>query len=201
MAKIMIWAGAVVSSVSLYAGKPVPPPEKMPHPGKRALPEKGKPKWGMRGNAIMWRVFSQLDDGERKRLQTLQRNNPEQFTAEMRKLAEKYEKQERAWYSKMTFLIEKYRKSTDKEERSKLKAEIARMEKVRFDQRVAGLERTIAGAKRRVAMMERELEKRRTKAAAIIEARVEALLAGEIPVMPHPPRGHRPPRPPHPPRH
>lgn len=163
--------------------------------GKRALPPgKGRGPYhhGMRRNAVFWRVFSQLSEPERKKMQELQRNEPEKFTAEMRKLAEKYEQRELAWRNKLTSLIEKYRKSSDKNERSKLKAEITVMEKERFDQRIAGLTRTIAGAKRRVAMMEKDLKKRKDKAAAIVDARVEALLNGEIPVMP--PRRSIPPR-------
>jgi hypothetical protein len=164
--------------------------------GKRPLPPPGKGRgphhYGMRRNAVFWRVFSQLSEPERKKMQELQRNEPEKFTAEMRKLAEKYEQRELAWRNKLTSLIEKYRKSSDKNERSKLKAEITVMEKERFDQRIAGLTRTIAGAKRRVAMMEEDLKKRKDKAAAIVDARVEALLNGEIPVMP--PRRSIPPR-------
>ena len=163
--------------------------------GKRPLPPgkgRGPHHYGMRRNAVFWRVFSQLSEPERKKMQELQRNDPEKFAAEMRKLAEKYEQRELAWRNKLTSLIEKYRKSSDKNERSKLKAEITVMEKERFDQRIAGLTRTIAGAKRRVAMMEEDLKKRKDKAAAIVDARVEALIKGEIPVMP--PRRVMPPR-------
>ena len=153
---------------------------------------------GMRRNAVFWRVFSQLSEPERKKMQELQRNDPEQFTVEMRKLAEKYEKQALAWRSKLTSLIEKYRKSTDRNEKAGLKAEITAMEKERFEKHISGLTKTIEGAKRRVAMMEVELKKRRAKADAIVNARVEALIKGEIPVMP--PRRPGPPRKPGPPR-
>lgn len=134
-------------------------------------------------NAMIWRVFSELDDAERKKMQELQRENPEKFALEMRSRAEALEKKELEMVRKLQSLIEKYRNSSDKEERAKLKSEISRMEKERFNKRLAGHERIINSTKRRLAMMQEELEKRKAKKEAIVEARVEAMLSGELPVM------------------
>ena len=152
----------------------------------------------MRRNAMIWRVFSELDDAERKKMQELQRENPEKFALEMRSRAEAFEKQEQEKVQKLLSLIDRYRKSSDKEERAKLKAEIAKTEKERFNKRLAGHERVINSTKRRLALMEEELAKRKAKKDAIVEARVEALLSGELPVMQpfnHSPGGKGAPRP------
>ena len=153
----------------------------------------------MRRNAVLWRVFSQLNDAERKKMHDLQRNNPEAFTVEMRKLVDKYEQLERIRNERLLSLIDKYRKSKDEKERAKLKDELTRMEKERFEQHLAGLSRTIANTRRRLAFMEKELNKRKAKKEAIVDARVEAILTGKIPVFapqgsPPPPQG--PPGPP-----
>ena len=137
---------------------------------------------GMRGNAVFWRVFSELSDAERKKMQELQRNNPEEFAAEMRKRVEAHEKKIQAKIEHLSALIGKYRKSTDEKERAKLKDELIKLEKEQFEQRLAGMARTIANTKQRVALMEKELEKRNAKKDAIVEARVDALLSGELPV-------------------
>ena len=123
----------------------------------------------------------------------------EAFAAEMRKLVDKFEQQERTRIQKLKSLIEQYRKSSDKDERNRLKAEVAKMEKEIFNKRLAGLSRTISNAKRRVAMMEQEYKKRKAKADDIVKARVDALLTGELPVLSFPPRRNAPPRPIHPP--
>lgn len=164
----------------------------------QSAPETGKAphqsgintRGGRRGNALIWRVFSQLPENERRKMQELQRNNPEQFAAEMRKIAEKYEQQENAWLKEMNSLVRSYRESSDKNERARLKAEISRLEKSRFEKRLQGFEKMIAATKKRVELMEQDLKKRKEHSKEIIEARVEAILSGEIPVgpafMPHP---------------
>lgn len=160
---------AAVISVAAAAGAAEAPRKEMP------------PRKIMRG-PVVWRIFSQLDETERKKLHELQRSDPEKFAAEMQKLAEKYEANEKEWRNKMHSLIGQFHRSTDKNEREKIKNEIFKMESVRFRQRLDGLERTIATNKRRVALMEQELKKRRERSGAIVEARVEAILSGEIPL-------------------
>ena len=171
MVKVVVLSCTAMMAVTPLCAEKSPAPQ----------PGRGKMR-GMRRNALVWRVFSQLSEPERKKMQELQRNNPEQFMLEMRKLADKYEQQENAWRQKMLSLVEKYRKSTDKAEREKLKAEVVKMEKERFDKRLNGLERTIADTKRRVALMEEELKKRKARSGAIVEARADAILSGELPV-------------------
>ena len=190
MTRFMIIAGAAVLALSPLCAEKLPPPKDRGGAGMR----------GMRRNAMIWRVFSLLSDTERKKMQELQRSNPEAFVAEMRKLVDKFEQQERTRIRKLKSLIEQYRKSSDKAERARLKAEVAKMEKENFNQRLAGLSRTITNAKRRVAMMEQEFNKRKAKADDIVKARVDALLTGELPVLSFPPRRNAPPHPPHQPR-
>ena len=190
---IAVLSAGIMASLTPLCAEKLPPP-----------PQQGNMKMrGMRRNAIVWRVFSQLSEPERKKMQELQRNNPEAFTQKMRELADKYEQQENAWRNKMIALVEKYRKSTDKAEKAKLKTEVVKLERERFNKRLTGLERTIAATKRRVALMEQELNKRKARSAEIIDARAEAILSGELPVAA--PGHHRfPPRkgagmaPPHP---
>ena len=157
-----------------------------PSPGKGEKPAQNtvKPRSDRRGNALIWRVFSQLPENERKKMQELQRNNPEQFAAEMRKIAEKYEQQENAWLKEMNSLVRSYRECSDKNERARLKAEISRLEKSRFEKRLQGFEKMIAATKKRVELMEQDLKKRKEHSKEIVEARVEAILSGEIPVGP-----------------
>ena len=190
MTRFMIIGGAAVLALSPLCAEKLPPPKDRGGAGMR----------GMRRNAMIWRVFSLLSDTERKKMHELQRSNPEAFAAEMRKLVDKFEQQERTRIRKLKSLIEQYRKSSDKAERARLKAEVAKMEKENFNQRLAGLSRTITNAKRRVAMMEQEFNKRKAKADDIVKARVDALLTGELPVLSFPPRRNAPPRPIHPPR-
>jgi hypothetical protein len=175
-------------SGTLFAAERVP--GKVPPPPVHGMPGAGGHRMkGMRRNALIWRVFSQLNETERKKMQELQRSDPEAFAAEMRKLAEQYEKKENAWHRKMMLLTEEYRKSTDKNQRAKLKAEVMKMEKERFGKHLTGLEKTIAATKKRVALMEQELKKRKERADAIVEARVDAILSGELPLMGPPRRG------------
>ena len=181
-----VWGGALFAAETVpVKAPPAPPVHEKPGPGS------GRMK-GMRRNALIWRAFSQLNEAERKKMQELQRSNPEAFVAEMRKLAEQFEKRENSWREKMGLLTEKYRKSTDKAERSKIKAEMMKLEKERFDKRLGDLEKTIAATKRRVAFMEQELKKRKERSDAIVEARVDAILSGELPLMGPPVMG--PPR-------
>ena len=174
---IAVGGGALLAAENVPAGAPAAQGAAQEKPG----PGNGRMR-GMRRNALIWRAFSQLNETERKKMQELQRSNPEAFAAEMRKLAEQYEKKENAWREKMELLTEKYRKSTDKAERSKIKAEMMKMEKVRFDKRLGDLEKTIAATKQRVALMEQDLKKRKERSDAIVEARVEAILSGELPL-------------------
>ena len=145
---------------------------------------------GAARGAAMWRAFSLLDEAERKKMLELQRNDPDKFFAEMRKLSAEFEKQEQARLKKLQCLIDKYRTSTDKAERERLKAELTKMERAQFDKRIAGLTRTVESTKRRLALMEQGLKERKEKADAIVDARVEALLSGEIPVNPVYPAPH-----------
>ncbi|MBR7138141.1 MAG: hypothetical protein IKD44_01205 [Lentisphaeria bacterium] len=191
LAGVMAAVGALLLTVTPLSAEKTPPAKE---PGKGARMRR------MRRNAVLWRVFSQLNDAERKKMHDLQRNNPEAFTVEMRKLVDKYEQLERARNERLLSLIDKYRKSKDEKERAKLKDELTRMEKERFEQHLAGLSRTIANTRQRLAFMEKELNKRKAKKEAIVDARVEAMLTGKIPVFapqgPPPP----PPGPPGPPR-
>ena len=184
---IAVGSGALLAAENVPAGAPAAQGAAQEKPG----PGNGRMR-GMRRNALIWRAFSQLNETERKKMQDLQRSNPEAFAAEMRKLAEQFEKKENSWREKMGLLTEKYRKSTDKAERSKIKAEMMKLEKERFDKRLGDLEKTIAATKRRVAFMEQELKKRKERSDAIVEARVDAILSGELPLMGPPVMG--PPR-------
>ena len=169
-------------------------------PGRdgRKMPPPGRGFGGPGRGAAMWRVFSRLDEPTRKKMLELQRNDPEKFFVEMRRLTEEYTKKDQLRRQQMQALIDKYRASTDKAEREKLKAELTRMEKAQFARHIAGLSSTIESTKRRLAFMEKELNKRKEKADAIVEARVEALLSGELPVSPPDHRrGPRPGGPPH----
>ena len=181
MKRSLIVKVVALSSVAMIAAGPLCA-ENPPAPQEN----KGKIR-GMRRNAFGWRGFSQLSEPERKKMQELQRNNPEQFALEMRKLADKFEQQENDWRRKMGSLVEKYRKSTDKAERDKIKAEVVNLEKERFEKRLNGMERTIAATKRRVELMEEDLKKRKARSAAIVEARADAILSGELPVAGPPP--------------
>lgn len=145
---------------------------------------------GAARGAAMWRAFSLLDEAERKKMLELQRNDPDKFFSEMRRLSAEFEKQEQARLKKLQCLIDKYRTSTDKAERKRLKTELTKMEKAQFDKRIAGLTRTVESTKRRLVLMEQGLKERKEKADAIVEARVEALLSGEIPVAPAFPPAH-----------
>lgn len=152
----------------------------------------------MRRHSMVWRVFSQLSEAERKKMHELQRSNPEAFSAAMRKLVDQYEQKERLRAKKLWSLIRKYRQSTDNDERAKAKAEVVKMEKERFEHRLQELSRTIESTKRRLVFMEQELNKRKAKKDAIVEARAEAILSGELPVrfpFHHPRRGNLPVRP------
>ncbi len=190
-----------------FRGKPGEGPGKMGRrpgkgPGMMGPMRPGMMRPGAARGAAMWRAFSLLDEAERKKMLELQRNDPDKFFAEMRKLSAEFEKQEQARLKKLQCLIDKYRNSTDKAERERLKAELTKMERAQFDKRIAGLTRTVESTKRRLALMEQGLKERKEKADAIVDARVEALLSGEIPVAPAFPPAHMrqgPPRqgPPH----
>ena len=186
-----LWAAPPEQGAPPFQGKQGDGPGRM---GRRPGKGPGMMRPGMRPGAArgaaMWRAFSLLDEAERKKMLELQRNDPDKFFAEMRRLSAEFEKQEQARLKKLQCLIDKYRTSTDKAERERLKTELTKMEKAQFDKRIAGLTRTVESTKRRLALMEQGLKERKEKADAIVDARVEALLSGEIPVAPAYPAPH-----------
>ena len=199
----LLFGAVLLSTGALWAAPPeqgAPPPfqgrqgEGPGKMGRRPGKGPGMMRPGMRPGAArgaaMWRAFSLLDEAERKKMLELQRNDPDKFFAEMRRLSAEFEKQEQARLKKLQCLIDKYRTSTDKAERERLKTELTKMERAQFDKRIAGLTRTVESTKRRLALMEQGLKERKEKADAIVDARVEALLSGEIPVAPAYPAPH-----------
>ena len=125
---IALLSGAVLLSTgALWAAPPeqgAPPPfkgkqgEGPGRMGRRPGLGPGMMRPGMRPGAArgaaMWRAFSLLDEAERKKMLELQRNDPDKFFAEMRRLSAEFEKQEQARLKKLQCLIDKYRTSTDR---------------------------------------------------------------------------------------
>ena len=94
-----------VAGAALFSVLPLSGAEKLAPPRRE---HKGPNVRNMRRTAMVWRVFSQLDDAERKKMQELQRSNPEEFASAMRTLVDKYEKLERARVEKLSALMPKH---------------------------------------------------------------------------------------------
>ena len=89
-----LWAAPPEQGAPPFTGRQGDGPGRMarrPGKGPGMMMRPGMRPGAARG-AAMWRAFSLLEEAERKRMLELQRNDPDKFFAEMRKLSAEFEK-------------------------------------------------------------------------------------------------------------
>ena len=166
----MFFASAALCAATPDKGKIEPPkhhrPPMMGHPGQRP-PD-------------IWRAFSQLPPGEQRQLMLIQRSEPEKFRQIMVEKARKLQEQHRARRQMIQKLAADIRECKDKAAADTMRAKLKAMVKEDFDKRINHLRRNVEMNKKRLAWMEKELEKRQSNAEAIIEAITGNIISGKI---------------------
>jgi len=193
--KTIRWTLALLGfCCAVLSGAPQDPPAPPQKDAGQQVPPQGRRR-RMRG-AMIWRAFARLDKNKQKELLALQHSDPEKFSVEMRKIGEQFFKEEQQRRSKVRAIVEKYQKSKDAKEKESLKKELTELERVEFQRSLDELSKILEESRRRVAFLEGELNKRSKNAGPAVDARVDALLKGEIrlDMPPPPPPRERPPR-------
>jgi len=169
--------------VSKTADGPMPPP---PGEAETPPPANRKPPRHNGVGPAMWRAFSRLTEAQRQELMKLQNTDPEQFRAKMRALGEALRKEEHTRFEELMKLVERCRVSKDEKEKAALKTEIIARIRKHYLERLEDNKRQLEEMKRRTERLEKELAKRQKNADAIVKARAEALIRGELPPPPKP---------------
>jgi hypothetical protein len=161
--------------IGLFAkdGKILPSKEVQKQDNKKQFPRMRKIHWG-------WRYFSTLTDEERAKLLQVQRQDPEQFRKILFEKGQLLKQKEFAAFEELKNKVALWKKTTNKVEKEKIKAEITLQLKKDFFKRLAENRRHNEELKKRVLKMELELKKREEKANDIIKAQVEGILNGRI---------------------
>ena len=126
----------------------------------------------------IWRAFGELSDVERKEMMQLQRENPEKFLEVMKKKAEAFFNAEKAERKLLADLAQKYRMEKSKSAKEKIRNEISKILKKRFDKRLAFNRKHVENMKKRTQMLEKELDKRAANSEKIIKFQLDAVLEG-----------------------
>lgn len=165
-------------TVSAATGKAAPAPEKGAKPAQRE---------SIRSHHI-WRIISMLPAEEQRELLKLQRTDPEKFRAVMRKKADEFQKTQQQKRQQHTALSAQIRACSDPEQKAALRKQLRDMIKSDFETHLANMRRNIEASKRRIARMEKELQRREKNSAAVIDAITESLISGNPPQRPQRPQ-------------
>ena len=118
---------------------------------------------------------------ERRKMQQLQREDPEKFHEVMRaKADELFSKRRQRWES-LRQLAEKCRNAATPEEKEQLKRQLTAEVEKDFRAHLAANRRQLEEMKRRTAYLEAELQRREQNCDEAVSARVEAMINGEKP--------------------
>lgn len=162
------------------ADRPTPPPS----------PKKEKER---RVSFVIWRVFSNLPDDERKKMMELQRTDPEKFRSIMTEKGKALIKADRERQNELRKLAAEYQSSSDTARKRELYKKIEESVRQNYFKRIEENRRHLAEMKRRTQDFEAELNKREKNADPAIKTRIEAILRGDV----EPDRFPPPPPPPH----
>jgi len=176
-----------------------PPPPQKPENGREFLPPPPPPSQEMmqkkarfrRGPGI-WRVFSRLSVQERKELMELQRKDPEKFRQLLQQKADSLFQSEQQERKALNELAKRCRSSKDETEKAELTRQLREKIAKRFQERLKEHRANLEENRRRLAMMEEELDKRTANADAVIDAQLADMLSGRQVKRPQHPQ-----RPPH----
>lgn len=126
----------------------------------------------------MWLAFAELDAEEKQAMLKLQREDPEKFKAEMKKLGEAFFKAEKVRRQELSALVEQYKKANDKD-----KAEILEKIKSRvrsnFKRRLRQSRMHLEELQERAAKLEKELDRREKSEDKIVDAVVNNIISGK----------------------
>lgn len=167
---------------------PPPPPEHFGREGHRPPPERDSERRFRFGPGI-WQAFSRLEPEERRKMQQLQRDDPEKFHEVMRAKADELFAKRRQRREALHKLAEQCRNAATAEEKEQLKRQLAAEVEKDFRAHLAANRRQLEEMKRRTARLEAELKRREQNCDKAVAAMVEALVSGEKP--PRPPDSRR----------
>lgn len=124
----------------------------------------------------MWRAFTRLPQEEQQKLLNLQRTDPDRYREIMQARADELYAQEKAKREVIDALAARYHAATAVEEKQRLQAELRKLLKEDFQQRLIDTRGDIESYKRRTMQLETELQKREQNCEAIIDALLNSKL-------------------------
>ena len=148
---------------------------------KKTSQKPDRPAGRHRENVLFWRVMSSLSQEERKALIEIQAKNPDEFRKEIQKRMEALRAKEAETEQNFRRLTAEYRQTDSEETRRQIRTELTAMVRKRFMQRMADSERNLQDMKRRTAMLEKELARKKANADQEIERLADQILSGETP--------------------
>lgn len=172
--------GAPTVEISEDAGvkdftMPPPPP---PPPGESEMGPGGNRRANIKGSQL-WRAYSALSESERKAMMELQNKDPDSFRQKLQEKAEIMMKQERENAKKLNNLLVAYR-FANAHDRQVIENKITEIVRADYRQKQEDNRRHLDGMKKRVAQLEKDLEKRESNAESAIKAIVDDMISKAV---------------------
>ena len=152
------------------------------HQGGRDGEEKpeGRNRQGRRGGGKdMKRIMESLTEDEKAELKKLHKEDPEKFRQVLREKIQAHMKKKREEHQQLQEQITKYKKSTDEAAKTDAMAEIRKLVKKQFDEKMARNRQQLEASKKRLENLQKKYDERLGKADKIIEKHIETLIQPE----------------------
>lgn len=164
-------AGEGVGTGEFTMPPPPPPTEPGMGPGNSRRPN-------IKGSQL-WRAYSALSESERKAMMELQNKDPDSFRQKLQEKAEIMMKQERENAKKLNNLLVAYR-FANAHDRQVIENKITEIVRADYRQKQEDNRRHLDGMKKRVAQLEKDLEKRENNAESAIKAIVDDMISKAV---------------------
>lgn len=133
----------------------------------------------------MWQAFARMEPEERKKMERLQREDPEKFQEVMRAKADELFRRREERRAALRKLADECRSAASDEEKARLKKQLTAEVDKDFREHLKANRRQLEEMKRRTVHLERELLRREENIDRAVAARVEAMINGEKPPRRH----------------
>jgi hypothetical protein len=154
----------------------MPPPP--PPPGESEMGPGSNRRANIKGSQL-WRAYSALSESERKAMMELQNKDPDSFRQKLQEKAEIMMKQERENAKKLNNLLVAYR-FANAHDRQVIENKITEIVRADYRQKQEDNRRHLDGMKKRVAQLEKDLEKRESNAESAIKAIVDDMISKAV---------------------
>lgn len=172
---LILSAGILAGIVAAAPAEHAPAPPRHPGPGTQER------RLRFRNGPGMWMVFSQLSEEERREMEKLQRENPEEFRKIMSEKADKLYREREKRRAELRELAGKCRNAATPEEKANLKKQLAEEVSKDFRRHLEANRKQIGEMKRRTAQLEERLQRREKNMDKAVEDFVNALIEGKAP--------------------